>query len=363
MSQFLKQSTAVTLVVGPMLDDTDAKTPETGLTIAQADVRLSKAGGAFAQKGDATSCTHMENGFYSCPLSTTDTGTLGILKLAINESGALPAWESYMVLTASAYDALMSTGLFNVNVTQISGDSTAADNLEAATDGTGYNIGNGSVVAASVTGAVGSVTGNVGGNVTGSVGSVASGGITAASIATNAIDADAIASDAVTEIQSGLATATNLSALDTKIGTPSNLGGGASLAANLADIEAQTDDIGAAGAGLTAIPWNSAWDAEVQSEATDALNAYDPPTRAELTSDMAGIPDAVWDEPISESDFTHTWAGATPRKILAAKFAGFRNKWTSTNSSKVLRNDADSAALGTRSIADDATTYTDGEMG
>ena len=58
---------------------------------------------------------------------------------------------------------------------------------------------------------------------------------------------------------------------------------------------AQTGDsfarIGANGAGLTAIPWNAAWDAEVQSECTDALNAYDPPTRAELTSDIAGLND------------------------------------------------------------------------
>jgi hypothetical protein len=36
-------------------------------------------------------------------------------------------------------------------------------------------------------------------------------------------------------------------------------------------IEAQTDDIGAAGAGLSAIPWNSAWDVEVQSEVNDEL--------------------------------------------------------------------------------------------
>lgn len=86
------------------------------------------------------------------------------------------------------------------------------------------NVGGGSIVAASVTGAVGSVTGavgsvtgavgsvtgNVGGNVTGSVGSVATGGIAAASfaagaidaaaIATNAIDADSLAADAGTEI-------------------------------------------------------------------------------------------------------------------------------------------------------------------
>lgn len=41
--------------------------------------------------------------------------------------------------------------------------------------------------------------------------------------------------------------------LESRLGTPSDLGSGATIAANLADIEAQTDDIGAAGAGLTAI--------------------------------------------------------------------------------------------------------------
>lgn len=51
-------------------------------------------------------------------------------------------------------------------------------------------------------------------------------------------------------------------------------------------IEADTQDlqtqIGTAGAGLNNIPWNAAWDAEVESEVTDALNAYDPPTNAEV---------------------------------------------------------------------------------
>lgn len=77
------------------------------------------------------------------------------------------------------------------------------------------------------------------------------------------------------------------------LGTPA----GASLAADIAAVEAQTDDIGTAGAGLTAIPWNAAWDAEVQSEVTDALNAYDPPTRAEATSDANSILTAVADVP------------------------------------------------------------------
>jgi hypothetical protein len=79
------------------------------------------------------------------------------------------------------------------------------------------------------------------------------------------------------------------------------------ILANLAIVDGNVDDIetatsgiptfltdaGTNGAGFTALPWNSAWDAEVQSEATDALNAYDPPTRAELTSDIDGVPTAA----------------------------------------------------------------------
>ncbi len=40
--------------------------------------------------------------------------------------------------------------------------------------------------------------------------------------------------------------------LETRLGTPTDLGSGASIAANLVDVESQTDDIGVAGAGLTA---------------------------------------------------------------------------------------------------------------
>lgn len=57
-----------------------------------------------------------------------------------------------------------------------------------------------------------------------------------------------------------------------RLGAPA----GASLSADIAAIEAQTDDIGALGAGLSAIPWNPAWDAEVQSEVADAVDAAMP---------------------------------------------------------------------------------------
>jgi hypothetical protein len=70
--------------------------------------------------------------------------------------------------------ALTGAGNMKADALAISGDSTAADNAEAFFDGTGYaGTGNTIPTVTTVTGAVGSVAGNVGGNVAGSVGSVA----------------------------------------------------------------------------------------------------------------------------------------------------------------------------------------------
>lgn len=108
ISGWLKQSTAVTVMTGPFVDDTDGNTAETGLTIAQADVRLSKNGGNIAQKNESTSLSHDEIGIYSCLLDTTDTNTLGILSLIIHESGALHVRHDYLVIPADVYSALVS---------------------------------------------------------------------------------------------------------------------------------------------------------------------------------------------------------------------------------------------------------------
>jgi hypothetical protein len=106
---FLKQSTAATVVLGPFVDSTDGVTAETALTISQADVRLSKNAAAFAQANEATSATHMENGYYSKPLSTTDTNTLGRLAVAVAESGALPVRQDYLVVTSDEWDRFHAT--------------------------------------------------------------------------------------------------------------------------------------------------------------------------------------------------------------------------------------------------------------
>lgn len=258
-------------------------------------------------------------------------------------------------LTHIAGAAVSTTAAqLGVNVVQVSGDAGAADNLEAAVDGTGYNVGAGQIVAASVTGAVGSVTGNVTGSVgsvVGAVGSVSgnvAGSVNSVATTVNAnvttISGDATAADNAESFFDGTGYAGTNNVIPT-VTTLTNLPAGAATAAELAKvpksdgavswnstalgaINAQCDtaisdaqlataaalatvdnnvdsilddtaQIGAAGAGLTAIPWNAAWDVEVQSEAADALAVYDPPTNAEM--EARTLPAANYFDPAADT--------------------------------------------------------------
>jgi hypothetical protein len=140
--RYLKQSTAVDVAIGPFLDATDGVTAETALTISQADVRLKKNNGAWAQVNDNTSATHEENGWYEKELDATDTNTLGTLIIAVHESGALPVWHEFMVVTANWYDTMFSTDKLDVNVeewnaTSVPAEDTAGYPKVTIKDGTG----------------------------------------------------------------------------------------------------------------------------------------------------------------------------------------------------------------------------------
>lgn len=104
----LRQSTSTTRRLGPFIDDTDGKTAETSLTIGQSDIRLSKAGGDFAQPNDSGGATHDEAGWYYLTLDATDTNTVGSLEVQIHVSGALPVWKEFMVIPANVYDSLVA---------------------------------------------------------------------------------------------------------------------------------------------------------------------------------------------------------------------------------------------------------------
>lgn len=108
MARWLKQSTSFTFRIGPFVDSTDGVTAETALSIAQADIQISKNGGAFAQTSASPTTTHDADGWYQCPLTATDTNTLGPLTVQIVMAGALPVWEHFMVVPANVYESLIA---------------------------------------------------------------------------------------------------------------------------------------------------------------------------------------------------------------------------------------------------------------
>ena len=127
MARPLKQSTSVDVPIGPFLDATDGITPETALTITQPDVRLKKNAAAWAQKAAAQTLSHEENGFYEVTLDATDTDTLGLLRLAVFESGACPVWEDFVVLSANNYDsAVAASDNLQVDAIQFAGQTITA---------------------------------------------------------------------------------------------------------------------------------------------------------------------------------------------------------------------------------------------
>jgi hypothetical protein len=130
---YLRQSTATTVKVGPMLSSTDASR-QTGLSIAYTDVRLSKNGLSFAAKSETSSCTHNENAYYTCALNTTDTGTLGRLQLDVVKSGSLPCPMDFMVVCANWYDSMVSaTDRLDVEVYTKTGFQLLGDTVGTVT--------------------------------------------------------------------------------------------------------------------------------------------------------------------------------------------------------------------------------------
>jgi hypothetical protein len=106
--QLLKISTQVNIRIGPFVDDSDGVTPETGLTINQSDIRLSKNGGDFAQSANSGGATHDEYGWYYLILASGDVDTVGRLDISISVSGALPVWKEFTVVPAVVYDSLIT---------------------------------------------------------------------------------------------------------------------------------------------------------------------------------------------------------------------------------------------------------------
>jgi hypothetical protein len=126
----------------------------------------------------------------------------------------------------------------------------------------------------------GGITGNITGNLSGSVGSVLAvgpGAIVVTSFEVNSITDNALATSARNVIADAVC--------DEALSGHTTAG---TVGKAISDILVDTAEIGAAGAGLAAVPWNAAWDAEVQSEAEDALVAHRLDELLNADSDIDG---------------------------------------------------------------------------
>ena len=405
MAQFLKQSTAFTFRIGPFVDSTDGVTAETALTIGQADIQISKAGGAFAQTSASPTTTHDADGWYQCPLTTTDTGTLGTLTVQVVMAGALPVWKDFMVLPANVYDSLIAgSDVLNADVTYWNGsvltgktgafpefgiiDSGTAQSatgttlvLRSAAAFADSELIGATVLIVSATAGAGQrrlITANVGATDTVTVDTwttTPSGTIVYLLFASPPASATLLPAVNMTQINGDAQSATDLKdfadagydpatnkvqgvvltdTVTTYTGNTPQTGdafarlgapAGASIAADIAVIEAQTDDIGVAGAGLTALATQAS---------VDAIDNF-------LDTEIAAIL-ALLDDPRTEPG-----QGAPPvNPDLATKidylYKAWRNRSTQTATTYSLYADDGTTVDQKATLSDDATTFVKGEV-
>lgn len=200
MCMWLKQSTSVTIKFGPGLDSTNGVTPETGLATAMDNastgIRVSKNGENLIDRNDATVPAHDEVGFYDIVLSTTDTDTLGTLRILFSgDTINLPIWQDFMVVPANVWDSMFGADNLDVNTTQVGGQTASAAGTVTfpGTIASTTNITAGTIATATNVTTI-SANGIA-------VGSFATDSITAGAIAANAIGASELATDAIGDAQ------------------------------------------------------------------------------------------------------------------------------------------------------------------
>ena len=312
----LRQSTASQeILLGRFVDSTDGDTEETALTINNTDIKIWKEGATTLANKNSGGATHISNGLYYAVLDATDTDTLGKMEVHVHVAGALAVKREYMVLPANVYDSLhLGTDKLDVNTAEVGGQTASASGTVTfpnATLASTTNITAGTIATVTNVTTVNGLAANV---ITAT--SIAADAITAAKIADNAIDAATFATDAkqllgvlaTGTMQAGSTgtTAVLAAALsyadDVIIGSRIEITGGTGAgqsreitdwvsATDTATVatwvttpdntstyvlrakEAATGGGGGDGSGFTAIPWNAAWDTEVQSEVQDAIEA------------------------------------------------------------------------------------------
>ena len=113
-----KQSTAATLIVGPILDSAGAE--YTSAVIG--DLSISKNGGTLTALAAAATLTHIANGQYTLVMTTGNLDTLGRLQITCNKSTYQMPPIGLVVVPAMVFDSLvLGTDVLQSDVTQFGG--------------------------------------------------------------------------------------------------------------------------------------------------------------------------------------------------------------------------------------------------
>ena len=146
----IRQSTALTL---PFFAHDASGNAVTGLLDGSFTKRISKNGAAFGAM--TVTITERENGWYSIPLSTSHSDTLGLLSITFTNAGAKQVNLQYRVsakliddLNDVAATDIVSAGaittlagaVVNVDTVDLSTTTTTATNLTTNNDKTGYSL-------------------------------------------------------------------------------------------------------------------------------------------------------------------------------------------------------------------------------
>ena len=132
--KWLRQSTASQEIqLGKFVDDTDFKTAETALSIANTDIKIWKEGATTQASKNSGGATHIANGWYYCVLDATDTNTCGMLEVTVDVSGALSVMRQFMVVPAMIYDSIiLGTDRLDTNVTHVADTAQTARDIGAS---------------------------------------------------------------------------------------------------------------------------------------------------------------------------------------------------------------------------------------
>lgn len=118
-----KQSTAATLIVGPILDSTGAE--YTSAVIG--DLSISKNGGTLTAMASAATLTHIANGQYTLVTTTGNLDTLGRAQITCNKSTYQMPTVNLMVVPANVYDSMvLGSDALDVSAIQFAGQTITA---------------------------------------------------------------------------------------------------------------------------------------------------------------------------------------------------------------------------------------------